>query len=159
MYIYIYMNKHIYAYLYVYIYIHTYIWVITPNDFSNLERASPFHSRMTCASSRHFSSVIHSNQTPILNPNTPVYSEFLSTDLNSLPSLLTLNKPHSPRTHAVAPHELRCDSPAHSANKAALSLHGVHSPLVPHLSHTPRCRWYALRSLGTLSALRECGDG
>ena len=64
----------------------------------------------------------------------------VDTDLNSLPSLRTLSKPHSPRTHAVAPHELRCDSPAHSENKAALSLHGVHSPLVPHLSHTPRCR-------------------
>jgi len=59
------------------------------------------------------------------------------TDLNSLPSLLTLSKPHSLRIHAVAPHELGCNSPAHSANKAALSLHGVHSPLVPHLSHTP----------------------
>ena len=44
---------------------------------------------------------------------------YIYTDLNSLPSLLTLSKPHSPRTHAVAPHELRCDSPAHSTNKAA----------------------------------------
>ena len=72
---------------------------------------------------------------------------YIYTDLNSLPSLLTLSKPHPPRTDVVAPHELRCDSPAHSENKAALSLHGVHSPLVPPLSHTPRCRWYALRSL------------
>ena len=37
-----------------------------------------------------------------------------------------LSKPHSPRTHTVAPHELRCDSPAHSANKAAFSLHSVY---------------------------------
>ena len=60
---------------------------------------------------------------------------YMHTDLNSLPSLLTLSKPHSPRTHAVAPHKLRCDSPAHSENKAALSLHGVHSPLVPPLTY------------------------
>ena len=86
------------------------------------------------------------------------------TDLNSLPSLLKLSKPHSPRTHAVAPHELRCDSPAHSANKAALSLHGVNSPLVPHLSHTPICRCYALRSLSlslslSLRRLRQTAGG
>jgi len=43
---------------------------------------------------------------------------YIYTDLNSLPSLLTLSKPHSPRTHAVAPHELRCDSPAHSDENA-----------------------------------------
>ena len=83
---------------------------------------------------------------------------YVHTDLNSLPFLLTLSKPHSPRTAAVAPHELRCDSPAHSENKTALCLHGVHSPLVPPLSHTPRCRWYALRSLSPSLSLSAASD-
>ena len=109
---------------------------------------------------------------------------FIHTDLNSLPFLLTLSKPHSPRTDAVAPHELRCDSPAHSENKAALSLHGVHSPLVPPLSHTPRSASHQPKGLTekkihrgvsashqpaptrplslrrkAVSKLRECGGG